>query len=101
MFLPERFSRFFPLHFFCRQIKNCTKKKENYFQTEIYQKAERSQLRIHPNSAGNSILTEYMQEGEQMTMIQEKIYDEELQPILCNKHYMLTDKAVFEINTHR
>ncbi len=36
-----------------------------------------------------------------MTMVQEKIYDEELQPILCNKHYMLTDKAVFEINTHK
>ena len=72
-----------------------------FAQTEIYEKAERSQLRIHPNSAGTSILTEYMKEGEQMTMVQEKIYDEELQPILCNKHYMLTDKAVFEINTHK
>ena len=72
-----------------------------FAQTEIYEKAERSQLRIHPNSAGTSILTEYMKEGEQMTMVQEKIYDEELQPILCNKHYMLKDKAVFEINTHK
>lgn len=70
-----------------------------FIQKGIYESASRTQLHIHPDSAGNSIQEEWSKNGQHATMIMEKIFDEELRPIICNKHYIVTEKAKFEINT--
>lgn len=72
-----------------------------FVQTDLYEQAERSQLTIHPDSAGNSILADSLQEGEHVTMIAEKIFDEELRPVICNKHYIVSEHAVFEVNAKK
>lgn len=79
----------------------CEEEIAEFVQRTVYGKALRSQLRIHPVSAGNSILAEYMEKGEHITMVSEKIFGEELCPVLCNKHYLVTEKAVFEIHARR
>lgn len=69
-----------------------------FFKSGVYELAVRSQLQIYPTSAGNTIVAEFAEKAENVAMIQEKIFADELYPIIVNKHYILASEARFELN---
>ena len=66
---------------------------------ELYHIAKRVQLQIMPVSVGSTTIEAFAMETKPVTMIQEKVYQSDLKPIVCNKIYILAKdtQCVIEI----
>lgn len=73
---------------------------KKFVETGIYELGKHSTLEFLPNSEGVAIVEDKMRKGAHITLLMENIYGEDCFPLLCNKHYFLTEEASFVFNVY-
>lgn len=74
---------------------------ETFVETGIYEKGRRSTLELLQNAKGVEIVREKMPKGAHITLLLENIYGEDNFPLLCNKHYFVTESSSFVFNVYK
>lgn len=73
---------------------------KDFVETGIYERGKHSVLELLPDSEGVAIVEDKMKKGAHITLLMENIYGEDIFPLLCNKHYFLTEEASFVFNVY-
>lgn len=74
---------------------------EKFVEESVYEKGRRSTLELLQNAKGGEIVKEKMQKGTHITLLLENIYGEDNFPLLCNKHYFVTESSSFVFNVYK
>lgn len=80
---------------------NSKRQLEEFVEEGVYEKGRRSTLELLQNAKGVEIVKDKMQKGAQITLLLENIYGEDNFPLLCNKHYFVTESASFVFNVYK
>ena len=72
----------------------------NFVEKGIYEKGKHATLELLPDSEGVEIVRSRMRKGAHITLLMENIYGDDCFPLICNKHYFLTEEASFVFNVY-
>lgn len=74
---------------------------QRFVESGIYEIGKYSSLRLYPDSEGAAIVKDRIKKEAHITLLTEHVYGEDIYPLVYNKHYLLTEEAVFSFHVYK
>ena len=72
----------------------------NFADCEVYKRAKRSHIEVPLGFTGDVLWPQPLSRGQRLSYMIEKLYEDEVILIACNKHYLLADECMLSIDAN-